>query len=198
MKKRNKVAAVAAILMVAGIIASCIMVAKYGKQQAAHAVPCKQSVHTIIENDELYIEIKEQQAERARLEAERIAREEYERTHPQLWTQQDAAVIAMTMYHESVGSTETESAKVAWCILNRVDNWGGSIIGTASSPNQFAYYGGGIYEGYWYELAVKVLTDWQHERYGEPYEYYGRLIPQSYMWFHGTGTVNIFTSYCPY
>lgn len=108
------------------------------------------------------------------------------------------AMMAITMRNESIGSTPEESMKVGWCICNRAMNWGQSISHVISSPNQFAYYGGGLYSGYWYELATYVITDYYHERNGEPYEYYGRLLSSDMMWMHGDGHYNTFYNYCPY
>lgn len=110
----------------------------------------------------------------------------------------EAAMMAITMRNESNGSTPEESMKVGWCICNRALNWGQSISHVISSPNQFAYYGGGLYSGYWYELATYVITDYYHELNGEPYEYYGRLLPSDMMWFQGDGYYNHFYNYCPY
>lgn len=108
------------------------------------------------------------------------------------------AMMAITMRNESNGSTPEESMKVGWCICNRAMNWGQSISHVISSPNQFAYYGGGLYSGYWYELATYVIIDYYHERNGEPYEYYGRLLSSDMMWFQGNGYYNTFYNYCPY
>lgn len=108
------------------------------------------------------------------------------------------AMMAITMRNESIGSTPEESMKVGWCICNRAMNWGQSISHVISSPNQFAYYGGGLYSGYWYELATYVITDYHHELNGEPYEYYGRLLASDMMWFQGNGYYNTFYNYCPY
>lgn len=108
------------------------------------------------------------------------------------------AMMAITMRNESNGSTPEESMKVGWCICNRAMNWGQSIAHVIASPHQFAYYGGGLYSGYWYELATYVITDYRHERNGEPYEYYGRLLSSDMMWFRGDGYYNHFYNYCPY
>lgn len=108
------------------------------------------------------------------------------------------AMMAITMRNESIGSTPEESMKVGWCICNRAMNWEQSIEHVITSPNQFAYYGGGLYSGYWYELATYVITDYHHERNGEPYEYYGRLLPSDMMWFKGDGYYNHFYNYYPY
>ena len=108
------------------------------------------------------------------------------------------AMMAITMRNESIGSIPEESMKVGWCICNRAMNWGQSISHVISSPNQFAYYGGGLYSGYWYELATYVIIDYYHELNGEPYEYYGRLLPSDMMWFKGDGSYNTFYNYYPY
>ena len=107
-----------------------------------------------------------------------------------LWTETDAVALAKTMYRESNGSPTMESAAVAWCVLNRVDNWGGTIIGVLSAPNQFAYSSSAPVTDYFYNLAVDVLTRWSYEHNGQADV--SRVLPSTYMWFSGDGSHNHF------
>lgn len=111
-------------------------------------------------------------------------------------TKLDAAeveLIARTIWGEAGGVQSIEErAAVAWCILNRVDAYGQTIVEVVTAPNQF--------EGYrtWGEcpdehmkLAADVLRRWHKEKAGA--EDVGRTLPAEYLYFIGDGKRNHFS-----
>lgn len=103
----------------------------------------------------------------------------------------EAEYIAKTLYGEARGLGQTEQAAVAWCILNRADNWDMDIVEVITAPGQFTGYRAS--NPVWpelYDLAQDVLTRWRRESNGETDV--GRVLPQGYMWFSGNGVTNIF------
>ena len=104
--------------------------------------------------------------------------------------------IARTLYGEC-GSMKSKmhQAAVVWCILNRVDsedpNFPDDIISVIEQKYQFIGYKrtNPVREDL-YELAKDVLIRWYREKNGETNV--GRVLPVEYMYFHGTGRVNIF------
>lgn len=102
----------------------------------------------------------------------------------------EAEYIARTLYGEARGCSEAEQEAVAWCILNRADNWGMDIIEVITAPGQFAGYSAN--NPVWpelYEVAQYVLAQWRHEHNGESAD---RTLPREYLWFSGNGTHNVF------
>lgn len=106
----------------------------------------------------------------------------------------DVKYLAHTIWGEAGGIADpAERAAVAWCILNRVDAWGGSIADIATAPNQFYCYNlGGDCPQEHIDLAADVLTRWQAEKAGA--ENVGRVLPSDYMFFVGDGAHNHFTT----
>lgn len=105
----------------------------------------------------------------------------------------ERVVLAKIMYNEARGmSNKAHIAAVAWCILNRYDSgkYGDSILGIATSPNQFAYYPNTPVTEELYWLAGDVLKRWKAEKNGE--ENVGRVLPKDYYFFTGDGEVNWF------
>lgn len=103
----------------------------------------------------------------------------------------EAEYIARTLYGEARGCSTTEQAAVAWCILNRADNWDMDIIDVITAPGQFAGYRAS--NPVWselYDLAQDVLARWRRESSGDADV--GRVLPREYMWFSGNGVTNIF------
>lgn len=107
----------------------------------------------------------------------------------------EAEYIAKALYGEARGCSTTEQAAVVWCILNRVDNesglWPDSIIEVVTQENQFLGYAPEhpvLPE--LYDLAMDVLGRWQMEKAGETDV--GRVLPESYCFFHGDGQHNYF------
>ena len=105
------------------------------------------------------------------------------------YTVQDVYYLSKTIYAEARGSNKTECAKVAWCILNRLDNgnYGSTIKSVVTAPNQFAYrqYTDG---DTYYEISLDVLTRWCMEKCG--ITNVGRVLPNDYMQYRGDGKLN--------
>ena len=97
----------------------------------------------------------------------------------------DVELIGRTIWGEAGGVKSTaERAAVAWCILNRVDAWGGSIEETVTAPYQFkGYRDWGECPQEHLDLAADVLTRWQAEKAGA--EGVGRVLPEGYLFFVG-------------
>ena len=150
-----------------------------------------------IENEEKTeeIEISEEENE--------IVEEPEEVEPPRLYTDEDAAYLAMLIWGEAGGvpelkigdkvvSSEAQQAAVVWTVLNRYDaGFKDSIIGVIMDPGQ--------YDGYselhpvsdkFMKLALDVLDRWNREKNGETDV--GRVLPSDYMWFGGDGTYNYF------
>lgn len=105
----------------------------------------------------------------------------------------EAQALAMMAWGEARGCSDMEVAATMWCVLNRVDETGDSIIEVITAPNQFLGYGEWCpVEDRFYHLAVDVLTRWQIEKQGASPEEVGRVLPQEYMWFSGDGKHNYF------
>ena len=107
---------------------------------------------------------------------------------------EDAVLLAKAGWGEYRGSNNEEVAAVYWCILNRVDFYGGSIYNTVSAPCQFVGYApGNPVDDRLLNIAAAVLTEWQIEKM-ENCTSDMRVIPPEYMWFsaNAEGTHNIF------
>ena len=100
----------------------------------------------------------------------------------------DAALIAKTIWGEARGCSEAEQEAIAWVILNRVDTdgygMGRSIEYVITFPQQFAGYSpDNPIEPELYDLALRVITDWQNG---------GEGIGKQWLWFTGDGKRNTF------
>jgi hypothetical protein len=99
----------------------------------------------------------------------------------------DAVLIAQTIWGEARGCSEAEQEAIAWVILNRVDTdgygMGCSVEYVVTFPNQFAYYEDTEYSNELYDLALRVLEDWQNG---------GEGIGKQWLWFTGDGKRNTF------
>lgn len=105
----------------------------------------------------------------------------------------DVIVLAKMAWGEARGCSDMEVAATMWCVLNRVDNWGGTVSSVVTSPNQFSGYADWCpVEERFYNLAVDVLISWQKEKQGAPPEEVGRVLPKDYMYFSGDGRHNYF------
>lgn len=101
--------------------------------------------------------------------------------------------LAKMAWGEARGTSDMEVAATMWCVLNRVDDSGDSIIEVITAPYQFVGYGSWCpVEDRLYNLAVDVLTRWQKEKQGASPEEVGRVLPAEYLWFHGDGQRNHF------
>lgn len=103
--------------------------------------------------------------------------------------------IAQCLWGECRGCVPMHKAAVVWCILNRVDSWGGSgekaIINIITAKKQFT--GWHKWNPVWKsleEVAIDVLVRWELEKLGETDV--GRVLPKEYCWFSGYGGVNHF------
>lgn len=89
--------------------------------------------------------------------------------------------------------TREEMEAVGWCVCNRADAWGMSVIDVITAPQQFHGYlvKGEVPEKY-IEIARDVLANWQLEKDGAPAEIVNRVLPAEYLYFEGDGVHNIF------
>lgn len=105
----------------------------------------------------------------------------------------EVIALAKMAWGEARGCSDMEVAATMWCVLNRVDNWGGTVISVVTAPNQFSGYNPWCpVEDRFYNLAVDVLTRWQKEKQGASAEEVGRVLPKDYVYFFGDGVHNHF------
>ena len=106
--------------------------------------------------------------------------------------EEEATMIAKTMWGEAQGLPKTEQAAVAWCILNRVDKDGfpNTIKAVVTQAYQFYYRESHPCTDELYDLACDVLTRWYMEKDG--YTDVGRTLPAGYCFFNGDGRHNYF------
>lgn len=113
-------------------------------------------------------------------------------SHELLFTEEDVAMVAKTLYGECRGCSAEEQAQIVWCILNRVDDprFPDTISDVITQPYQFHGYSSGF--PVWDSLADvarDVLTRWSYEKQGIAVE---RELAPEYVFFTGNGTQNIF------
>ena len=94
----------------------------------------------------------------------------------------DATMIAKVIAVEAPYCSEAEQEAIAWVILNRVDTegygMGNSIEYVITFPQQFAGYSpDNPLDPELYDLALRVITDWQNGAEG---------IGKEWLWFQGT------------
>lgn len=107
------------------------------------------------------------------------------------FTEEDVSDLAKLMLIECGGvESKTEQACVAWCVLNRVDEYVSSIHDVLREPTQFALSESTEVRDDLYELANDVLSRWNDEKNGISNS--GRVLPQEYTYFHGDGVHNYF------
>lgn len=107
------------------------------------------------------------------------------------FTEDDATDLAKVLLRECGGiPSKTEQACVAWCVLNRVDEYNSSVYAVLREPNQFAFSESTEVRDDLYELAKDVLCRWNDEKNGIMDS--GRVLPQEYTYFHGDGVHNYF------
>ena len=107
---------------------------------------------------------------------------------------ESAVYMAKTLWGEARGCSVAEQQKVAWCILNRVDDprFPKTIIGVITAPGQFHGYSPNFpctYE--LYELSMDVIAQWQLEKAGGISD---RNLDPGYLYFCAdeSGVGNIF------
>lgn len=110
------------------------------------------------------------------------------------FTEKDVRMVAKTIYGEagSYWISRENKAKVAWVILNRVDdpNYPNTIAGVITAPNQFhGYISSYPVTELCYEIAKDVLTRWSMEKQGA--DVY-RELPRNINAFYGDGRQNHF------
>ena len=110
-----------------------------------------------------------------------------------LYSQEEVALVAKTIYGEARGCSDAEKRLVAWCICNRVDDgtWGDTIEDIVTYPN--AFHG---YDDSWPEdsecvkVAQDVLAEWRTGREADVLEPYATT--SEYLYFGGDGEHNWF------
>ncbi len=109
------------------------------------------------------------------------------------WTDEEVKILAQMLYGECRGvKSVTEQAGCVWCVLNRCDAYGKSVIEVVTAPNQFQGYNPDhpVLEDL-AALSEDVLSRWYREKNGE--ESVGRVLPADYLYFRGTGRHNLFS-----
>ena len=110
----------------------------------------------------------------------------------------EVPMLASLISNEIGGSDNyAQLTAVAWCVCNRIEStrWEETTVSaTIQRPNQFAYYGGAIYEGKCYDIAATVLQEWNDEMNYPDYVGPSRSIPKDYLSFWGDGTYNHFSN----
>lgn len=101
--------------------------------------------------------------------------------------------LAKMVWGEARGCSKAQQAACVWVVLNRVDDprWPGSILGVLTQAGQFAGYD----PANPVEPEIRALVDDVIARWGmEPMciGSVGRVIPDDYFYWQGTGTVNVF------
>ena len=120
-----------------------------------------------------------------------IKKEQTKPPYVMYYDESDIVMLAKLMYQECGGvPSDTEKACVVWTVLNRVDEYGGTIYEVVTAKNQFAYYNDRPVDDALYQLAKDVLTRWNNEKNGEVNV--GRVLPPDYLWFSGDGEHNHF------
>lgn len=105
---------------------------------------------------------------------------------------QNAILLAKIVYTEARGvDSKMEQAAVIWCVLNRVDAWGGTIKDVVTEPAQFAWNNKAPCQIEFYNLARDVLLRWELEKIGVSTST-GRVLPKEYLYFTARGNRNIF------
>ena len=108
------------------------------------------------------------------------------------FTKDDVAEVAKMLWGEARGCTRDNQIKCVWVVLNRVDDerFPDTIQGVLSQPHQFHGYSESFpVTDELYSIAFDVLTRWSYEKQGVPVR---RELPESFLWFTGNGSENIF------
>lgn len=93
-------------------------------------------------------------------------------------------MLAKVVWGESRGvKSRMEQAAVVWCILNRCDATGVSIIKAGTAKHQFAYHRHAPIKPEHCALARDVLKRWLMEKQG--ITDVGRVLPKEYIYFTG-------------
>lgn len=103
----------------------------------------------------------------------------------------DAVLLAKALWGEYRQEGYSQRAAVCWAVLNRADYGGQSIEAVLTAPGQFdGFSHGNPVDADLYAVAVDVLARHAIEDYciGSV----GRVLPESFRWFEGSGTYNTF------
>ena len=114
------------------------------------------------------------------------------------FTAEEEIMLAKLVWGEARGVTgekwgvsgKARQAAVIWCVLNRVDAWGGTIAETVTAPSQFAYDPEAPVEMELLNLAYDVLCRWEEEKEGQTQV--GRTLPKEYRYFGAEHGENYF------
>ena len=107
-----------------------------------------------------------------------------------LYSEEDAEMIAKTVWGEARGLNDYEKSLVVWCILNRYDHggFGSSLKEIITKPYQFQGYKESFpVDEDILRLCEDVLFRWETGMEG-------RTLPEEYLYFHGDGKHNYFTT----
>ena len=107
-----------------------------------------------------------------------------------LYSEEEAKMMAKTVWGEARGLNEYEQSLVAWCILNRFDHggFGTSIKAVISAQYQFQGYKESFpVDEDILRLCKDVLYRWENETEG-------RTLPKEYLYFYGDGRHNYYTT----
>ena len=109
-----------------------------------------------------------------------------------LWTEEEIVVLAQMLWGEARGVVSvTEQAACVWCVLNRVDAYGQTIVEVTTAPYQFVgYHPDNPVDPELKALCEDVLTRYFAEKDGDPNA--GRILPADYLFFSGDGERNHF------
>ena len=114
------------------------------------------------------------------------------------FTESDICTLSEVMYAEYNGIVTIlgeekggrEVRRIGWCIMNRVDEWGGTLQSQANASGQFAHsYNSTPY----YKYAKQMLEMYLDEKLNGADV---RELDRKYKWYGGNGTYNTFRSYC--
>lgn len=107
--------------------------------------------------------------------------------------EEEVVALAKMAWGEAGCCSDMEIAATMWCVLNRVDARGETIVGAITMPYQYhGYSPNNPVDERIYNLAVDVLTRWQMEKQGASPEEVGRVLPPQYLYFYGDGVRNYF------
>lgn len=123
---------------------------------------------------------------------ELVIEHQVETPEPKKWTQEEAEVLAKMLWGEARGiKSDAEKAACVWCVLNRVDAFGKSIVEVTTAPHQFSGYSmSNPIDPELYDLCEDVLGRYFAEKSGE--QDVGRVLPAEYLFFSGDGRHNHF------
>lgn len=182
------------IICIIEVICALVFLSAFGTQEVSDDEVEMTEVPTLYQKEILFTSSAATSvSETQETTAEQVTEQETvsEDTYITYFTEDDIKDIAKLLLRECGGvPSKTEQACVAWCVLNRVDEYDSSIHEVLRSPNQFAFYESTEIQDDLYDLAKDVLSRWNDERNG--ISDVGRVLPKEYTYFHGDGVHNYF------